>query len=214
MTTSRDDVVRNRGAVYQLLALLWAQELTGYSLQLLEKGGIRESWTSLGGADPSSLAGRLDQLAEDYCRLFVGPTGHLPLIQSVWTDGELQSDVVSSLTEFAAVCGFESPWSGLLPDHLANELQIMGQILEGSALEADAAGIEASDSCAAAMFGNHLAWAMPLLNRITERDSGGFYGTLATVTQSFLESELSFYETAESESISNMKTHAIRSDAK
>lgn len=183
-----------RGAVYRMLARLWATELTEPTVQLLASPDVSDVWQSLGGCDPELLTpDRLDDLAEDYCRLFVGPTGHLPPIQSVWADGELQSDVVTSLTEFVSVCGYESPWSGQLPDHLGNELQLMGLALAKASLETESAAIDDARQFTATLLDRHLRWALPFAAQVTRRDEDGFYGQLALVTRAFLQSEDELY---------------------
>jgi TorA maturation chaperone TorD len=143
----------------------------------------------LGGSNPRQLISQLDRLTEDYCRLFVGPVGHLPPIQSVWTAGELQSSVVGQLTEFVRICRYNSPWPELLPDHLANELQLMAVILEKASLESNATNTQLACSMTDAYFRQHLTWTGRLLERVQSIDGDGFYGNLAGLTQSFLDEE-------------------------
>lgn len=181
-----DDITQSRGAVCRLLAILWAKELTTPTLQLLASPDVQDLWTTLGGTVPSEE--QLDDLAETYCRLFIGPAGHLPPIQSVWTDGELQSNVVASLQEFAACCDYESPWSGLLPDHLGNALQLMGLLLAKAGLEDQADRIEVAADLTAAFHGQHLTWAVPYTEKVAQADDG-FYGRLAAITADFLRLE-------------------------
>ena len=185
---SETEPADNRGTVYRLLALLWAQELTRPTQQLLSSNPVRETWLSLGGTDPLPLEKRLDELSEQFCRLFIGPVGHQPPIQSVWADGELQSEVSARLNEFAACCDYESPWSDLLPDHLANELQLMGLILEKVGLEDEPERVDAAADLAASFYESHVRWAVEFTDRVATLDDG-FYGRLAGITANFLRLE-------------------------
>lgn len=189
MNETDSSITQMRGAVYRLLAMLWASELTLPSLQVLTSDPVRTLWMSCGGNDPDGLEQQLEHLAENYCRLFIGPAGHLPPIQSVWTSGELQSDVATSLGEIAECCGFESPWSDLLPDHLANELQLMSLALAKTSLESEPTSVAAAQDLTGTLFASHIQWAIPFLQQVRDRDVDGFYCHLAAITHSFITSE-------------------------
>lgn len=178
-----------RAAVYRLLSQLWGEELSQRTVESLNDPDVRNMWMILGGSDPRQLASQLDHLAEDYCRLFVGPVGHLPPIQSVWTVGELQSSVVGQLTEFSRICNYNSSWPELLPDHLANELQLMAVMLQKTTMESEQTKAELANSLTTAFFNQHLAWTSRLVRQIQTNDANGFYGHLAALTQSFLDEE-------------------------
>jgi len=185
-----------KAAVYRLLAQLWGQEISYRLAESLDKPDVRKIWMTLGGGDPSQLTSQLDCLAEDYCRLFVGPVGHLPPIQSVWMAGELQSSMVGQFTEFVRICHYKSPWPGLLPDHLANELQLMAVMLEKATLEPAPANTDLARSLIEAFFNQHLTWTKRFLDRVQCVDTDGFYGNLASLTQSFLHEEATAYSAA------------------
>jgi TorA maturation chaperone TorD len=126
---------------------------------------------------------------EDYCRLFVGPTGHLPPIQSVWTSGELDTEVTASLREFDAIIGFDLPWSfAMIDDHLGNELWAMSQILlKSDGLPPDQLSV--ADDLLAAFFTGHLSWTAALIEAVVDREGDRFYGTVAAITRQFLKDE-------------------------
>jgi len=171
---------------YRLLAAFWGEELTAGQLELLDAPQAGELWQSLGGIDPRTGSQSLDDLAETYCRLFIGPVGHASPIQSVWTSGELQSTVVKGVTEFASICQYTSLWQGMLPDHLANELQMMAVILEAIPLDSSATDIRDAIDLAAGFRNQHLKWSQPFFEQIMDRDPDGFYGSLAKLTAAFL----------------------------
>ena len=182
----------SRSAVYRILAELWAAELSTDS-PLLRDEALAEQWRALGGIVPDGSSEGLSRLAEDFCRLFIGPKDHLPPIQSVWIAGELQSEVVESLKEFHAVCRIEPFWPELFSDHLANELLLMSVSVAATESSDSAAAACAVEVCAA-FFERHLAWATPFLGRVIAQDADGFYGSLASVTDSFLRSEQPQYD--------------------
>lgn len=178
-----------RAAVYQLLARLWAEE-PQMLLEQLKAVPMAAAWRQLGGSLPENESDNSSEsLDEDYCRLFVGPTGHLPPIQSVWMHGELDTAVTSSLREFDTVVGFEEPWSfAIIPDHLGNELWAMSQILRKSdGLSSD--GQSAAHDLARQFFVGHLRWADQFLRAVADREGDRFYGTVASITLRFLDDE-------------------------
>lgn len=180
---------RERTSVYQLLARLWAEE-PGDLLAELSIDPLRSAWRQLGGVIPDHQSEELrSALDEDYCRLFVGPKGHLPPIQSVWEGGELDTTVTTSLREFDSIIGFELPWSfAVVDDHLGNELWAMGQLIhKADGLSPDQLSI--ADDLAEAFFKGHLSWTEPLFDAVVSREGERFYGTLATITRQFLSDE-------------------------
>lgn len=178
-----------RVAVYQLLARLWAEE-PGQLLEHLMTEPLAAAWRELGGSssvhDSDVAQASLD---EDYCRLFVGPKGHLPPIQSVWMSGELDTGVTTSLREFDTVVGFEQPWDfAIISDHLGNELWAMSQILRKSeGLPAEDQAV--AEDLACEFFKGHLNWTDQLINAVVDRESDRFYGTIASITGRFLQDE-------------------------
>jgi len=175
--------------VYRLLARLWAEEPRDL-LQPLASEPLRTAWQQLGGTLPDHTSNEVRAaLDEDYCRLFVGPKGHLPPIQSVWMSGELDTGVTASLREFDSVVGFQTPWSfAIIPDHLGNELWAMSQILlKSESLPSDEKVI--AEDLASQFFVGHLSWAEPFLTAVVNRDGDRFYGTVASITLRFLNDE-------------------------
>ena len=102
MTAEISDFLE-RTSVYQLLARLWAEE-PGDLLTELSSEPLRSAWLQLGGVIPDHESEELrSALDEDYCRLFVGPKGHLPPIQPVWEGGELDTAVTDLAASAAAM---------------------------------------------------------------------------------------------------------------
>tara|TARA_R110002072_G_scaffold271038_2_gene430973 strand:+ start:95718 stop:96341 length:624 start_codon:yes stop_codon:yes gene_type:complete len=178
-----------RASTYQLLARLWGQEPGGL-LEPLATEPLASAWQQLGGNIPDHTSEEVRaELDEDFCRLFVGPKDHLPPIQSVWESGELETAVTTSLREFDMIIGFELPWSfGVVDDHLCNELWAMGQILRKTdGLSPDQMDI--AEDLAGAFFTGHLSWGKRLFEAVVSREGEQFYGTVAGITQQFLNDE-------------------------
>lgn len=179
----------DRASVYRFLARLWAEE-PGELLAELATEPLRTVWKQLGGNVPN-LASDRDQssINEDYCRLFIGPKGHLPPIQSVWTRGELDTSTTASLREFDAIVGFAGPWKfSIIPDHLGNELWAMSQIL----VKSDGLAVDdqiVAEDLARQFFTGHLNWTDNFLEAVIQREGEQFYGTLAAITRQFLKDE-------------------------
>lgn len=185
------DVSENleRSSVYLLLARLWAEEPVEL-LEQLASEPLASAWQQLGGVVPEyDSQDARSKLEEDYCRLFVGPKGHLPPVQSVWMSGELDTEVTASLREFDSVVGFDEPWSfAIIPDHLGNELWAMGQILlKSQGLQQTDRTV--ADDLASHFFVGHLEWAERFLKAVEDREGDRFYGTVASVTLRFLNDE-------------------------
>lgn len=195
MTTENSEPLQ-RSLVYELLAWLWAQE-PDEVLKQLDEEPLASAWRGLGGIIPDVTSDAVrSALDEEYCRLFIGPSGHLPPMQSVWMSGELDKGVKASLSEFDAVVDFAPPWKfTTMPDHLGNQLWAMGQILRKSVGLSNTDGRLAED-LASQFFSAHLSWADPLLNAVIDRERDGFYGTVASITRDFLKDESARFRTA------------------
>ena len=171
---------------YQLLSQLWSRELDADLLRVLRTNEVRSTFESAGGIVPN--ADQLDDLAVEYCRLFIGPRDHLPPLQSVWARGELQSEITNSVSQFADILRFQHEAdSGIMLDHLGVELNLMGH----------AAMLAAQDDAApevpevmAEFFRRHLTWTAPFFAALEQRDPHEFYLALARLTDLFLKDEL------------------------
>ena len=173
----------NRGAVYRLLARLWANELDQSVVELFSTTDTQQLWTELGGIDPSTVD--MEETAEDYTRLLIGPLNHVSPVQSVWASGELQSETAVSVQEFAEVCQFTSPWESLPLDHLSNTLMIMARLVEVTAH----VNVPDALQIPRVFFGRHVDWVQQVMQRLAAIDEEGFYGNAAQVTATFLKQE-------------------------
>lgn len=183
-----DNDVHAISNVYAFLSRLWLREIDLQWLGELESNrAFRDAYTQLGGMIPGES--ELEELAADYCRIFVGPKGHVVPIQSVWESQQLQTATSSSVEQFAKLVGFdlESIGDGALADHLGVELAIMGHTVGQISVDASAAST-VSEVCAA-FFRQHLDWTPRMLTAAAPLAEDGFYGAVIKMTQEFLKGE-------------------------
>lgn len=180
---------RAASSTYSLLARLWLREVDAPFLAQLRETDLGEAFQAAGGRVPQ--VGELDELAAEYCRLFVGPRNHLPPLQSVWQRGELQSEITSSIRSFAEAIFFDSPLNAgsVMYDHLGTELDIMSQITATVSTET----CVESRALASEFFRRHLTWTDKLIQQAIGREPGPFYLSLLRMTRMFLDTEAAIW---------------------
>ena len=185
-----DDAVADNG-MYHLLARLWLYEVDEPLLIGLTTAPMRELYLAAGGRLPSntdSTAHTIDDLAVDYCQLFVGPQQAASPYQSVWLTGEFQGKPVESMQQFVDVIRFNVKClpSGTMLDHLGTQLLVMAamnQALTSEFIPQTLLEIRSE------FFRRHLLWPERLLAAAEEHSQTPFYRSLATVTREFLNGE-------------------------
>jgi len=163
--------------VFELLGDIWLHEFDTH---------LAERWNQTCGvfADITDLPAKridsaeLDDLAVEFCRLFLGPKGHLPPIQSIWMTAQLESPSTKSMQQYCERLQYPVP-AGVPCDHLGLELKLFATLLKNApATDADEVLTEFQAA--------HLQWADDLLNRVATADSSGIYTQVARVTQQLL----------------------------
>ena len=168
--------------VYQLLARCWLSEIDLPLLRQLCNAPLADAFRAVGGEPPDDSTPEVrEDLAFDYCQLFLGPANHLPPYQSVWTNGQFQAEPVESITRFIELVGCPEDRWDVMPDHLGAQLDLMQLILT---VPTDSEAL--SREIASTYFTAHLSWATPLLTAAEKRAQTGFYRSLAIVTRDFL----------------------------
>ena len=131
----------------------------------------------LEGLDTSDPAAAVEVLAVEYCRLFVGPHGHLPPTESILLgEGQLWGPATEQVVEAYRSVGIEVGDPSVVPDHLAMELDCM------AVLEETGRGEEAGEFAQAHV----LRWLPALVGHIAERSSLAFYRVCAEGLEAFL----------------------------
>ena len=187
MATLPPDDLSCRAAVYRLLARLWQRELDSATLDKLQRAPLREAYLAAGGSVPQQIdAALLDELASDYCQLFLGPRGHVPPYQSVWTEGRFHGAAVASLREYFALLTTRQ-WEDVeMPDHIAIAFEVMAYLLEQlQPSDCTASQQAATLDLTAAFFRDHVAWIEPLCAAAGQRAQTQFYRDMIRVTSRF-----------------------------
>ena len=178
---------------YRLLARLWIREVDEPFLEFLTTPPIRDVFTAAGGMLPKNVVpATLEELAVDYCQLFLGPTKHLPPFQSVWQDARFQGKAAASMQSYVAATDRQT--GGLMLDHLGVQFDVMASLLD-HVLESDRDRDESLE-LVATYFAQHLTWLSPLLQAASHRAKTDFYRSVITMTRDFLNAEEIFWAAA------------------
>jgi TorA maturation chaperone TorD len=121
----------------------------------------------------------IEQLAAEYCRLLVGPKGHVSPVESVWADNQFQSKTAASMRRFFELIPDYVPESNL-SDHLGVQLDFLGDLI-------DRTEAGASDEITKHFVAVHLNWVPGFLDRVEQRDDSKFYSGLASVTRGLIQ---------------------------
>lgn len=174
--TDRESIAQ----VYELLSQFWLHELTEVQASQLQSEPLASAWRGLGGIVPSDS---MEELAVEYCQLFVGPRDHLPPLQSVWTAAELDGSTAQSVKRFAELVGFEI--QGRLPDHVGEQLGLMSHVMR----------LRYDDTCREIereFLRRHLFWPRAsFFPAVLSKARLEFYQSLVRLTERFIELEFS-----------------------
>ena len=187
-----------RIGVYRLLAVIWQRELCAEFLQELREPPLSRAFVSAGGVLPGADPRVVEQLAIDYCQLFVGPIKHLPPLQSVWQTGQLQGPSAESMKRFCEIVGYgtDQRSDGLMFDHLGVQLDVMAHILDHcSVLQGEQ--LDSALELGRYFYAKHLRWPTDLLDAAEHQAATDFYRAAVRLTRNFLNSENSCTEKGE-----------------
>ncbi len=121
----------------------------------------------LAGLDTGAPGACLERLAEEYCRLFIGPRGHMPPVESVATgEGRLWGASTAAVCAFYQSVGLAPAEAARdLPDHIAMELDCLA-VLEETGRHAEAAVFARE---------HPLQWVPTLADHVVRRATLSFY---------------------------------------
>ncbi len=181
------DKARALGATCRLLARVWLREVDQAFAEELEREPVKESFESVGGVIPDfNSPETLTDLAVDYCRLFIGPKGHIPPFQSAWEGDQLQGEAAESMANYIDIIGYARTClpGGLMLDHFAVQLDVLGYVVESNAQ----ATIESHETTELieAYIATHVRWTEELLGAATRRATSDFYRAAAGMTRSLI----------------------------
>ena len=183
------DELHALAGLYRLLAGFLLRELDGELLAHLQTPDVRAAYLAAGGVLPEiDDPTQLEQLAADYCQLFIGPADHLPPYESVWRAGRFEGQAAQAMARFVEIAGGDDTFpAGVMRDHLGIQLEVMGRVL--------AAAADATQSrrehleLAQTFFARHLTWPARLLDRAHRQAATDVYRALTSLTAEFLASE-------------------------
>ncbi len=189
-----------RSNLYGFLAMIYRAEPTTAVVRELGKPGFRRALEQAGVSLDAGFAERPDddlvrELAVEYTRLFVGPGKHIPPYEGVRTEGVLWGKSTTAVAKFIEGCGFAyKPEFHGLPDHIAVELEFMGEITRREAAAWESGdGVEAANCVRIEreFMAFHLSrWAPGFCDEVAERTTSPFYGEMAALTADFIYSEI------------------------
>lgn len=170
--------------VFHLLADLWLTEVDTEFAELWNASAVvigeilDESPVVLKSED-------LPELETEYCRLFVGPKGHFPPVQSVWGTAQLESSATESMNRYISELQHRSADEVQCPDHIGEQLKCLAILLE-SRPDSTSAHIADVDVVLTEFVAAHLAWPGDLIAGVLSANPAGLYRQVALLTQSLL----------------------------
>lgn len=180
-TTPKEDKLARAG-LYGFYSGVLLREFDLPTLQTLLTEKWRRLLATLEIEPPQANQASREELAIDYCRIFVGPRDFCPPYQSVWESGRFQSQVINSMNEFLEVVQTES--DPPIKDHAGYQFEVMGVILQHEATYPDqAAGLSQ------AFFRDHVSWTDPMFTRAAGLAETTFYRSLLLAGARFVQIE-------------------------
>lgn len=175
-----------RAGIYELYSRVLLKELDRGALTKFNS----EEWaTALGDLRvtvPDSDERTVEDLAIDYCRIFIGPKDFCPPYQSVWESGQLQSHVVDSMNDYLESVTPRTKMG--IKDHAGLQYEMMALILQFEAADPDQ-----SFGLSSSFFRNHIAWSEELLRRASSIAQTDFYRLLLGSVVQFIQLEKEIY---------------------
>lgn len=198
----RATAARMRSNLYGLLATVFRQEVTPDLLQTIRGPQISEVLSDLGidlfgGLSTNPEEERLEALAVEYARLFLGPSRHISPHESVhhqredgqW--GQLWADSTVEVKRFIETAGFryDSEFTGM-PDHISVELEFMEQVTQREEQAWSEDDKEAPLYCQKIekkfMEEHLLKWIPGFCDKVAQEAELPFYRDMAVMTKHFM----------------------------
>lgn len=175
-----------RAGVYGFFSGVLLREFNEYSLAELKSPRWRKALLEH-GIDLPDTPELMEELAIDYCRIFIGPGKFCPPIQSVWTNGQFQGHVVDSMREFLDIVSVDHDCP--VKDHAGLQMEVMAKILEFKSSHSNQ-----SNGLAECFYRSHIGWTQSMLNRAAELAVTDLYRGLMTAAVDFIQQENKRYD--------------------
>ena len=191
-----------RGNLYGFLATVFREEVSADFLRQIGSDEFLAALAEVGANLDEELLKQVDdrlveELAQEYTALFLGPGGHISPHESVQAKGGgglLWGAETAEVKCFIEAAGFEyRPEFHGLPDHISVELEFMAGIAKEEAAAWADGNIAGARNCLdfeEEFLAKHLArWADAFCAKVRERATLSFYREMAAVTAGFIEAE-------------------------
>ncbi|KKM09501.1 hypothetical protein SY88_17950 [Clostridiales bacterium PH28_bin88] len=199
------EMAGNRAFLYRMLASLYLREVCVEQLKAMSEldmqGVMKDMGLDLSGEFYQHPVEQVvEELAVEYCRLFIGPGIHFPPYESVYAGefvagggikGLLWGEAAVEVNRFIRECGleFDASYRGL-PDHLGVELDLMGQLAawEASAWsEGDAGDARMAVELQSRFMKDHLVkWVPDYCQQLAGAARVPFYREMSLLTKDFI----------------------------
>lgn len=203
----------HRSMIYRFLAVVYQKEIGVEEFNNLNQPEISEALEETGFRLSGDFYRRpqeqvLEDLAVEYCRLFIGPGKHFPPYESVHRGefvagtgekGLLMGEAAMEVSKFVKECGleFDASYRGL-PDHLGVELELMGQLTAWEAsswLEEDLEDAHTALDLQDRFMSEHLMrWVPGFCQKLADASEVPFYRDVALLTKEFAVSDLAIIQ--------------------
>ena len=200
---------RQRSTVYGLLALVFRQEATASLVREIRTPELLEALQGLElRFDDDFLSTPIDELVEDlsteYARLFLGPGKHISPHESIHHErddgqwGQLWGASTVEVKKFieATGIGYDPEYKGL-PDHISVELEFMSDLIAHEEMLWSEKRLDEAEKCREVekrFLEEHLfTWAASFCRKVKEEAESSFYREMASLTEHFIEIEVSSY---------------------
>ena len=177
--------IANRAAVYEFLSRTLLSEIDMGFLTLMQQVDLSNALANLSIVVPEATDHAVEQLAIDYCNIFIGPTDQVPPFQSVWADRQLYGDSVASMQEYLEITAV-TPEDSLMKDHVGLQLLVLAKILAACS---QCEQPKEYEPLASAFFIEHVRWAKTMLKAASDRAETEFYRSVCSAAAQFIVDE-------------------------
>lgn len=185
----------NRVGLYQFYSSIFLREPGAATLQLFGNPDWQAAFEELGVSLPQANDSMIDELAVDYCQIFIGPQKAVPPIQSVWQSGQLQSNSIESMNRYLEF--IQPATETTVKDHFGLQLEVMALILrteieqsaQDTAEPIEHAEKHELDTLAESFFGEHIEWSFPMIQAAAAKAVTDFYRTVLNSCLEFVAQE-------------------------
>jgi TorA maturation chaperone TorD len=176
----------NRAGLYELFARILLKEFDAETLDLFRSEEWSPVLASLEIDPPVTNPEFIEDLAIDYCKIFIGPKDFAPPFQSVWESGNMQGTVMGSINEYREIVKPLTEMS--IHDHAGLQFEMMALMLRFQAENpSESFGLPVS------FFRNHIAWTHRLFRKAINLSETTFYQQLLESMLQFIELETEFF---------------------